>query len=75
METLQAMGMPKDSLLRKPEQIPCLTPPPPVQSQAGAADEEDTLNMRELVQAIDTHIKTVDLKVTSNLNAAGDAQV
>ena len=25
--------------------------------------------MRELVQAIDTHMETVDLKVTSNLNA------
>ena len=31
--------------------------------------------MRELVQAIDTHMETVDLKVTSNLNAAEDAQV
>lgn len=72
---LQAMGMPEDSLLRNPEQIPCLTLPPPIQSQAGAADEEDTLSIRELVQAINTHIETVDLKVTSNLNAAGDAQV
>ena len=75
LAALQALGMPKDSLLRNPEQIPCLTPPPLVQSQADAVDEEDTISMRELVQAINTHIETVDLKVTSNLNAAGDAQV
>ena len=30
-------------------------------------------NTRELVRAIDTHIETVDLEVTSNLNAAEDA--
>lgn len=29
----------------------------------------------KLVQAIDTHVETVDLEVTSNLNTAEDAQV
>ena len=41
LAALQAMRMPKDSPLRNPEQIPYPTPPPPVQSQASAADEED----------------------------------
>ena len=30
--------------------------------------------MRELVRAIDSHVETVDLEITSNLNAAKDAQ-
>ena len=51
---------------------PILAPPPPVQSQANAADEEDTPSMRELVRAIDTH---VDLEATSNLNTVEDVQV
>ena len=31
--------------------------------------------MRELVRKIDTHAKIVDLKATSNPNAAEDAQI
>ena len=31
--------------------------------------------MRELVQVIDTHVETVDLEVTSNLNAVEDTKV
>ena len=31
--------------------------------------------MRELVQVIDTHVETVDLEVTSNLNATEDTKV
>ena len=69
---LQAMGVPKDSPLRNLEQIPCPTPPSPVQSQADAADEEDTPSMREPVRVINTH---VDLEATSNLNTTNDAQV
>ena len=48
--------------------------PFPVQSQVGASDEEDTPSMRELVRVIDDHAENVDLEVTSNLNAANDAQ-
>ena len=70
----QAMGVPEDSPLRNLAQIPYPAPPPPVQSQVGVADEEDTPSMRELVRAIDNHAKNVDLKVTSNLNTADDAQ-
>ena len=68
------MGVVEDSPLRNPEQIPYPAPPPPIQSQAIAADEEDTPSMRELVHATDTHVEMVDLEVTSNLNAAVDVQ-
>ena len=63
------MGVPEDSQLRNPEQIPYPAPPSPVQSQANAADEEDTPSMRELVREIDAH---VDLEATSNLNTIED---
>ena len=43
-----------------------------MQSQADAADEEDSPSMRELVRAIDTH---VDLEATSNLDIAEDVWV
>ena len=69
LAALQVLGGLEDSSLRNPEQIPCSAPAPPIESQADAADDKDTPSMRELVQAIDTHIETVDLKVTSNLNA------
>lgn len=61
------MGVPKDSSLRNSEQIPYPALPPPIQSQADAADEEDTPSLRELVQAIDAHVEIVDLEVTGNL--------
>ena len=59
------MGVPEDSPLRNPYQILYSTPPPLVQSQTDAVDEEDTPSMRELVKAIDAH---VDLEVTSHPN-------
>ena len=75
---LQAMGVGEDSPLRNLKQIPYPALPPLIQSQAGgqagATDEEETLSMRELVHAIDTHVEMVDLEVTSNLNATEDVQ-
>ena len=62
------MGVPDDSTLRNPEQIPFLTHPPLVQSQPGT-DEEDTPSMRELVHEIDTYVQLIDLEVNNNLNA------
>ena len=46
LAAFQAMGVPNDSPLTNPEQISYLAPPPPVQSQVDAADEEDTPSMR-----------------------------
>ena len=71
LATLQAIGVPEDSPLRNSKQIPYPAPPPPVQSQADVADEEDTPSMRELVKAIDAY---VDLEVTSHPNIAEDVQ-
>ena len=62
------MGVPDDSPLRNPKQIPFPTHPPLVQSQPGT-DEEDTPSMRELVHEIDTHVQLIDLEVNNNLNA------
>lgn len=75
MAALQALGVAKDSPLWKSEQIPYLTPPPPIQSQVGADDDEDTLSMRDLVQAIDSHVEMYDLEASSNIHVeARDAQ-
>ena len=63
------LGVPEDSLLRNPEQVPCSAVAPPIQSQVDAIDEEDTPSLKVLVQAIDTHVETVNLDVISNLNA------
>ena len=67
--------MPKDSSLRNLDQIPYPVSPLLIKSQADAIDEEDTPSMRELVLVIDTYAETVNLKVTSNLDSAEDAQV
>jgi len=72
LAAFQAIGVPEDSPLRNLEQIPYSAPPPLVQSQADAVDEEDTPSMRELVRAIDSH---VDLEASSNLNTAEDTQI
>lgn len=70
MVALQAIGVPDDSSLRHPEQVPFPPPSTPVQSQSCAPDEEDTPSMRELVREINTHVKLVDLEISSNLNVA-----
>ena len=67
----QVMGMPEDSPLRDPGQIPYSTPLPPSQTQADAVDEEETASLRELVQAIEAH---VNLEVSSNLQATDNEQ-
>ena len=64
---LQAMGVPDDSPLRNPAQIPYSVPSPPTQIQADAAEEEETTSMRELVQAIGAHGDIADPEVTRNL--------
>ena len=42
LAAFQAMGVPEDSPLRNPEHISYPAPLPPVQSQVGVVDEEDT---------------------------------
>ena len=46
--------------------MPFLDPPFIAQNPLRAADEEETQSMRELVEAIDSHVELVDLEATSN---------
>ena len=69
MAALQALGVPEDSTLRNPNQIPFLGPPTAAQNHPGAIDEKETQSIRELVEAIDSHVKVIDLEATSNLHA------
>ena len=69
MATLQALGVPEDSPLRDPNQIPFPSPPLVAQNPPGATDEEETPSIREFMEAIDSHVELVDLEATSNLRA------
>ena len=62
---LQAMGVPEDSPLRDPSQIPFPTPEPAGHEAPAALDEEETASMRELVEQIDSHAEPEDLEATS----------
>ena len=69
MATLQALGVPEDSPLRDPNQIPFPSPPLVAQNPPGATDEDETPSIREFMEAIDSHVELVDLEATSNLRA------
>lgn len=62
---LQAMGVPKDSPLRDPSQIPFPNPVPAGQDAPAALDEEETASIRELVEQIDSHAELEELEATS----------
>ncbi|XP_030925072.1 uncharacterized protein LOC115952134 [Quercus lobata] len=62
---LQAMGVPEDSHLRDPGQIPFPSPAPAAQGTPVAIDEEETASMRELVEQIDAHAEPEEMEVTS----------
>jgi len=69
LAALQALGVPKDSPLRDPNQIPFPGPSLAVQNPPGATNEEESPSIRELVEAIDSPMELVNLEVTSNLHA------
>ena len=73
MAALQAMGVPVDSPLRNPDQVPFPDPFSLYPRPLGATDEEETPNMRELVRVIDSHMKLVDLEVTSGRHAGAQS--
>ena len=58
-------GIPEDSYLRDPGQIPFPSPVTAVQDPPAAAEEEETVSMRELVAQIDAHAKPEDMEATS----------
>ena len=69
LAALQALGVPEDSPLRNPNQIPFSSPSTATQNPLGAIEEEETTSMRELVEAIDSHVELTDLETTSNPHA------
>lgn len=62
---LQALGVPENSHLRDPGQIPFPSPVTAVQNPLAAVDEEETASMRELVEQIDAHAEPEDMEATS----------
>ena len=68
LATLQALGVPEDSLLRIPNQIPFPGLSTADQNPPDAIDKEESTSMRELMEAIDFHIEPIDLEATSNLH-------
>ena len=62
---LQALGVPKDSHLRDPGQIPFPSPVTVVQDPPAAVEEEEMASMRELVEQIDAHVELEDMEATS----------
>ena len=62
---LQALGVPEDSHLRDPNQIPFPSPVAAIQDTPAATDEEETASMRELVEQIDAHAKPEDMEAIS----------
>ena len=62
---LQALGVPEDSHLRDPGQIPFPSPVAAVQDTPTAIDEEEMASMGELVEQIDAHAEPEDMEATS----------
>ena len=62
---LQALGVPEDSHLRDPGQIPFPSPVTAVQDPPTAVKEEETASMREMVEQIDAHAESEDMEATS----------
>ena len=62
---LQVLGIPEDSPLRDPGQIPFPSTVTVVQDPPVRIEEEDTTGMRELVEQIDAHAEPDDAEATS----------
>ena len=69
LAALQAVGVPEDSPLRDPNQIPLPSLPTATQKTHVVVDEEEMTNLRELVEQIDAYAKPIDLDTTSDLNS------
>ena len=68
---LQALGVPEDSPLRVPGQIPFPSSTSAAQNPPVPIDKEETASMRELVEQIDAHVELNDMEAT-NIPDAGD---
>ena len=66
MANLHALGVPEDSPLRDPSQIPFPDSSPTAQNPAGPTDKEETDSLRELVEQINAHVELIGTEATSN---------
>ena len=62
---LQALGVPEDSPLRDPDQIPFPGLVTAAQDHPAPVEEEETASMQELVEQIDAHIEIDEMDATS----------
>ena len=62
---LQDLGVPEDSPLRDPGQIPFPSVATIVQNPPAPVEEEETASMKELVEQIDAHAEPDDTETTS----------
>ncbi|XP_030969636.1 uncharacterized protein LOC115989896 isoform X2 [Quercus lobata] len=67
LAALQALGVPENSPLRNPNQIPFPGLSTAAQNPPGATNEEETPSMRELVEAIDSHVELATSVLVINL--------
>ena len=66
MAALHASGVPKDSHLRDPGQIPFLDSLLATQNPTGPINEEEMDSLRELVEKIDAYVEVIGTEATSN---------
>ena len=66
---LHILGVPEDSPLRDPGQIPFPSSVTTVQDPPAPIEEEETASMRELVEQIDAHVEPNEMEATSIPNA------
>lgn len=66
MAALHASGVPEDSHLRDLGRIPFLESFLAVQNPTRPIDEEETENLKELVEQIDAHVELIGTEATSN---------
>ena len=69
--SLQTSGVPEDSPLRDPSQIPFLSSTLTTQNPLTPIDEEETASMKELVEQINALVELDDMEATS-IPRAGD---
>ena len=62
---LQVLGVPEDSPLRDPDQIPFPSTAAAVQNPLAPIEEEEIASMKELAEQIDAHAESNDMEATS----------
>ena len=68
LAALQAVGVPEDSPLKDPNQIPLPSLLTTAQKTPIIANEKEMTSFRELVEQIDAYAEPIDLEATGNPN-------